>query len=137
MNYLFLPREVCESHYINCNVYFRGSMSNLVEDFIISPSEALLELFTKDQLFKIADHYEIELEDKRLKESTIRETIKTKLIEQAILIEMSDTGTASQIKPPVGLLTFEQQERLLLLQLEQERVKLEMECQRIELNRQR
>uniref|UniRef100_A0A8C1I8K6 Gypsy retrotransposon integrase-like protein 1 n=1 Tax=Cyprinus carpio TaxID=7962 RepID=A0A8C1I8K6_CYPCA len=105
-------------------------MSNLVEDFIVSPSEALLELFTKDQLFKIADHYEIELEDKRLKESTIRETIKTKLIEQAILIEMSDTATASQSKPPVNLLTFEQQERLLLLQLEQERVKLEMERER-------
>lgn len=80
-------------------------------------------------MFKIADHYEIELEDKRLKESTIRETLKTKLIEQAILVEMSDTATASQIKPPVGL-TFEQQEKLLLLQLEQERVKLEMERER-------
>lgn len=105
-------------------------MSNLVEDFIISPSRALLESFTKDQLFNIADHYKIELEDKRLKESTIRETIRTKLIEQAILIEMSDTATASQIKPPVDMLTFEQQERLLLLQLEQERVKLEMERER-------
>lgn len=35
-------------------------MSNLLDDFISSPCEALLDSCTKDQLFKIADHYGIE-----------------------------------------------------------------------------
>lgn len=100
-------------------------MSTLVEDFISSPSEALLDSCAKDQLLKIADHYGIEIGDKRVKDSTIRETLKTKLIEQSILFEMP--ATAGQVKPRVGSLTFEQQERLLLLQLEQERLKLEVE----------
>lgn len=100
-------------------------MSNLVEDFISSPSGALLDSCTKDQLFKIADHYGIEIGDRRVKDSTIREIPKTKLIEQSILFEMP--ATAGQVKPHVGSLTFEQQECLLLLQLEQERLKLEVE----------
>lgn len=99
-------------------------MSAVVEDFISSPSEALLDLCAKDQLFKIADHYGIEIGDKRVKDSTIRETLKTKLMEQSILFEIPATG---QVKSHVGSLTFEQQERLLLLQLEQERLKLEVE----------
>ncbi len=45
-------------------------MSNLVEDCIISPSEAVLESCAKDQLFFIADHYGIG--DRRVKDSTVR-----------------------------------------------------------------
>ncbi len=100
-------------------------MSNLVEDFISSPSEAVLDSCTKDQLFKIADHYGIEIGDRRVKDSTVRETLKTKLIEESILFEMP--ATAGQFKPQVSSLTFQQQERLLLLHIEQERVKLEVE----------
>lgn len=100
-------------------------MSNLVEDFISSPSEAVLDSCTKDQLFKIADHYGIEIGDRRVKDSTVRETLKTKLIEESILVEMP--ATAGQLKPQVSSLTFQQQERLMLLQIEQERVKLEVE----------
>ncbi len=51
-------------------------MSNLVEDFISSPSEAVLDSCTKDQLFFIADHYGIEIGDRRVKDSTVRETLK-------------------------------------------------------------
>lgn len=100
---------------------------NLVKEFISSPSGSLLDSCTKDQLFEIADHYKIELGDKRLKDSTIREVVKSKLIKKAVLAELSDTATTSQVKPHVSSLTFEQQERLLLLQLEQERLKLEVE----------
>lgn len=100
-------------------------MSSVVEDFISFPSETLLDSCTKDQLLKIADHYKIEIADKRVKDSTVRETIRTKLMEQSILCEMQ--ASASKTKPDVSSLTFEQQERLLLLQLEQERLKLEVE----------
>ncbi|XP_039504978.1 uncharacterized protein LOC120460978 [Pimephales promelas] len=100
---------------------------NLVKEFISSPCGSLLDSCTKDQLFEIADHYKIELGDKRLKDSTIREVVKSKLIKKAVLAELSDTATTSQVKPHVSSLTFEQQERLLLLQLEQERLKLEVE----------
>ncbi len=55
----------------------------------------------------------------------VRETLKNKLIEESILFEMP--ATASQLKPQISSLTFQQQERLLLLQIEQERVKLEVE----------
>ncbi len=101
-------------------------MSNLVEDFISSPSEAVLDSCTKDQ-FKIADHYGIEIGDRRVKDSTVIETLKTKLIEESILVEMP--ATAGQLKPQISSLTFQQQERLMLLQIEQERVKLEVECE--------
>ncbi len=100
-------------------------MSNLVEDFISFPSEALLDSCTKDQLFKIADHYGIEIGDRRVKDSTVRETLKTKLIEQSILFEKP--ATAGQVRPQVSSLTFQQQELLLLLQIEQEHMELEVE----------
>ncbi len=51
-----------------------------------------------------------------------------KLIEESILFEMP--ATAGQLKPQVSSLTFQQQERLLLLQIEQERVKLEVESEK-------
>lgn len=96
-------------------------MSNPVEDFISSPSEALLDSCRKDQLFKTADHYGIETEDKWLKD-TVRETFKTKLRGYDILIEKQDVAVSEPLKLSVAIgssLTFEQQERLLLLQLEQ------------------
>lgn len=42
-----------------------------IEQFIHAPSEELLEDFTKDQLLKLAAHYEIEItsSERRLKES--------------------------------------------------------------------
>lgn len=40
---------------------------------------------------------------------------------------MSNTASTGQVKPHVGILTFEQKERLLLLQLEHERLKLQVE----------
>ncbi len=41
-------------------------------------------------------------------------------IEKSALFEMP--ATAGQLKPQISSLTFQQQERLLLLQIEQERV---------------
>ena len=54
-----------------------------VEDFVRSPSEDLLEQCTKEQLLKIAEHFQIS--DKRLKE-TIKHTLKGRLLEEGILV---------------------------------------------------
>lgn len=95
-------------------------MSDAAEVFI-SPSEALFYSCTKVQLFRIAEHFKIVIEDKRVKEGIIRETLRTKIREQSILVEMA--AVAGQVKPPVSTFTFEQQERLLSLELEQGRLK--------------
>ena len=42
-----------------CVLLVRGLKMAQVEDFLEAPSKLLLEYCTKDQLLKIADHYEI------------------------------------------------------------------------------
>ena len=44
-------------------------MASTVDKFVDSPSVALLDQCTKDQLLLIAEKYEIEILDKKLKES--------------------------------------------------------------------
>lgn len=46
-------------------------MASLVESFIQDPSASLLDQCTKDQLFKIAEYYEVEIVDKKLNECKI------------------------------------------------------------------
>ena len=105
-------------------------MASVVEDFLSSPSEELLEQCTKDQLLKIAEHFQIEVLDKKLKD-TIKKTVKSKLLDDGVLLieEVTQKPVVSK-----GILTFEQQKELLLLQLEHERLKndrqLEMEVLR-------
>ena len=60
-------------------------MSSLVEDFMKSPSQELFEQFTKDQLVEIAQHFGIDIPDKRLKEN-VKIAVKNKLLEAEILI---------------------------------------------------
>ena len=42
-------------------------MASVLEDFVSSPSDELLEQCTKDQLLKIAEHFQIEVPDKKLR----------------------------------------------------------------------
>ncbi len=42
-------------------------MSSVLSTFVQAPSELALELCTKEQLFEIAEHYQIEIVDKKLK----------------------------------------------------------------------
>lgn len=42
-------------------------MASIVEEFVDSPSVALLDQCTKDQLLLIADKYELEMADKNKK----------------------------------------------------------------------
>ncbi|CAJ1071441.1 uncharacterized protein LOC115247517 [Xyrichtys novacula] len=120
-----------------------------VEDFLQNPMEDLLNTFTKEQLFKVADHFEVKVPSKALKDC-ILSTIKEHLVQLGVLpaaVEGSDAVSAPtpvlpavfpQVSPPeqplklvrpvagVGVsLTFDQQKELLTLQhkLEMERNK--------------
>lgn len=42
---------------------------SLVEEFVAAPSVELLEKCMKDQLVKLAEHFNLELTDKRLKQN--------------------------------------------------------------------
>uniref|UniRef100_A0A8D0AC21 CCHC-type domain-containing protein n=1 Tax=Sander lucioperca TaxID=283035 RepID=A0A8D0AC21_SANLU len=77
-------------------------MSSILSSFVQAPSEVALELCTKEQLIEIADHYQIEIADKKLKE-TVKARLKQGLREEGVLRGQS--------------LTFEQQ-RELQMQLE-------------------
>ena len=71
---------------------FRVTMASYVDEFIRFPSEELLDLGTKEQLLKVAEHYKVEISDKRLK-NYIRVILKANLMESGIL-EVT-TGPAS------------------------------------------
>ena len=45
-------------------LYLLVTKASNVDEFIRFPSEELLELCTKEQLLKIADHYQVEISDK-------------------------------------------------------------------------
>lgn len=94
-----------------------------VDVFFQAPSDHLLTQYTKDQLLKIADHYGIEIGDKRLKEN-IRAILKANLVESGILKkeEFQAQGTNAA-------LNFEQQKELLTMQLEYEKHKQQKELE--------
>ncbi|XP_036965434.1 uncharacterized protein LOC119025698 isoform X1 [Acanthopagrus latus] len=104
-------------------------MDDVVEAFVQAPTEALLDECTKDQLVKIAGHYNVEVGDKRVKE-TVKANLKFKLLKMNVL----DAGEAVSVSagaegapPPLAArpgagLSFERQKELLLL-----RMKLETE----------
>lgn len=96
---------------------FKGKMASILQNFIQSPSELALDLCTKEQLIEIAEHYDIEIGDKKLKE-IVRADLKQGLMEAGIL---GSQGASCQPSPPV--LTFEQQRELLQMQLELERLR--------------
>ena len=59
-------------------------MASIVDTFVDSPSVALLDQCTKDQLLLIAEKYEIEILDKRLKES-VKGSLMAGLLEQGMI----------------------------------------------------
>lgn len=56
-------------------------MSSLVDELIQAPSGEVLEKSTKDQLLKIAEHFRIEVPDKRAK-ARIKIFLLDKVVEQ-------------------------------------------------------
>lgn len=100
-----------------------------VEDFLRAPSEELLERCSRQQLVKIADHFEIDGSDKRMKEN-IKAIVRANLLDTGVIrpvfnvvgygLDVLEWPSASE----AGL-TFEQRRGLLLLQTEREKLALE------------
>ncbi|KAG8008875.1 hypothetical protein GBF38_011412 [Nibea albiflora] len=63
-------------------------MDGIVEKFVQHPSEELLEQCTKEQLIKIAQHFSVEVEPKRIKDN-LKSIIKANLQECGVLMDES------------------------------------------------
>ncbi|CAN9508185.1 unnamed protein product [Ophioblennius macclurei] len=112
-----------------------------IEDFVQAPCGDLLDSYTKEQLFQVADYYRVWITKKMNKEELLT-TLKGQLVESNILssvegasapvevTSLSDVASAGVSGPGKALspvlsgigtgLTFEQQKELLLLQLQHE-----------------
>ena len=73
-----------------------------VEEFIDAPSEELLSQCTKDQLLKIAEHYNIEIEpvDKRLKE-TLFQVLRENLFKKDVPVHKGQGALSNPTKSDV------------------------------------
>ncbi len=78
-----------------------------VEEFITSLSEELLDLCTKEQLLKIAEHYDIDVGSNMLKERQ-KAILRSNLIEREIWAEKSSVSLPI-LSMSTSNLTFEQQ----------------------------
>ena len=110
-----------------------------IEDFVTSPSDEFLDLCSKEQLLEIADHYKVDVGDRRRKTQTIKWVLMANLTEMGILPETGTEGSDSTVLPlpSQGQFSFEQQKELLLIQLEMERTKQQgvIEKERVEIEK--
>uniref|UniRef100_A0A3B5QIF6 CCHC-type domain-containing protein n=1 Tax=Xiphophorus maculatus TaxID=8083 RepID=A0A3B5QIF6_XIPMA len=88
-----------------------------VDGFLRDPSEEGLERCIREQLLKIAEHFKLEVSDKRPKDS-IRAIIKANLNDSSVLgpAKLQATGTWLDTDVFDSSLTFEQKQELPLLQ---------------------
>jgi len=99
-------------------------MDEIVEAFVAS--EALLDESTRYQLVKIAAHYNVDVGDKRVKE-TVKANFKLTLFKMNVLsagLAASVSAGTEGATPPLVLglgagLSFEQQKELLLFKTQQ------------------
>lgn len=94
---------------------------SILQSFVQSPSELALDLCNKEQLIEIAEHYQIEIVDRKLKES-VRAVLKQGLMEAGVFVGQSSSSQGASFQSS-STLTFEQQRELLRMQLELERLK--------------
>lgn len=93
-----------------------------------APSQELLERCSREQLVKIAEYYELDVGDARMKEN-IRAIVKANLFEAGVkrhkLLVAGAGLDASDVPSNEADLTFEQRRELLLLETERESKKLD------------
>lgn len=92
-------------------------MASVVDEFLHSPSDHLLSQCTKDQLLKIAEHYDIDISDKRLRDN-IKAILRANLLDAGVF--QKDEGI--QPSSVNAGLSFEQQKELLKLKLEHDKL---------------
>ncbi|KAG7471700.1 hypothetical protein JOB18_048960, partial [Solea senegalensis] len=97
-----------------------------VDEFLKAPSEELLDHCSREQLLRIAEHFQLEVGDKRMKEN-IKNIVKANLVDFGIFKAEThvDVPVARSSGCNDGGLTFEQRKELLLLQTEMEKLALE------------
>lgn len=98
------------------------------EAFTAAPSEEALESCTKKQLLELAEHYSVVGMDRRRKDD-IKAALKLKLCELGVLTSGRSPPVVCVPAQTQGL-TFEQQKELLLLQMEHEKLKCELEAKK-------
>ena len=74
------------------------TMASYIDEFIRFPSEEL-DLGTKEQLLKVAEHYKVEISDKRLN-NYIRLILKANLMERGILEVTTGPASAENLSSP-------------------------------------
>lgn len=98
-----------------------------VQTFLASPSEELLDCLTKENVRKVAEHFNIDLSvSKTCKVQDLRDYVKVKLEEKKVLCSVKGDDPITPVAPvtapvtpqPSDRLTFEQHKELLLLQNE-------------------
>lgn len=95
---------------------------SIVEEFIACPSKEAFEQCTKEQLLQLADYYQVEVSSSSKKEK-IKGSVKSKLVEQKILVE--EKLTASSFAPvSMEGLSFAERKELFMLQIEYDKYKV-------------
>ncbi|XP_060777490.1 uncharacterized protein LOC132886624 isoform X1 [Neoarius graeffei] len=100
-----------------------------VKDFIASPSEEILDQCTKDQLLKLAEHYQVEVNGQFAKDK-VKAIVKSNLVATGVLIEREPVSITSPLAISMEGLSFDQRKELLLLQIQHEKYKIEAEFQK-------
>lgn len=110
-----------------------------MEEFLRAPSEELLECCSREQLVRIAEHFNLDVGDKRMKEN-IKGIIKANLTHLGVfktkVHAVGPVGDSANLSgcSDVGL-TFEQRRELLLLQTEMEKLAVEKLRREAEMKR--
>lgn len=104
-----------------------------VEEFLKEPSEEPLEGFSREQLVYVAEYFNLDVGDKRMKEN-MKNIIKTNLFDQGCFKTGSVGDSDVCVRDDVTL-TFEQRKELLCLQTEMEKLAVEKLRRETELKR--
>lgn len=89
-----------------------------VEEFVKAPSEDVLNLFVKQQLWELVEHFKIGDVDKRIKKNELRSIVRNWLIENNFLI-ISAQKKHNVERNPMDIfsgLSFEQRKEILQIQ---------------------
>lgn len=71
-----------------------------VEDFLQNPSDGLLDVCTKDELIKLAEHFEIEIPGQARKDHILC-VVKENLVQSGVLSESSKGTDFRNVTPQV------------------------------------
>uniref|UniRef100_A0A3B4TE40 Gypsy retrotransposon integrase-like protein 1 n=1 Tax=Seriola dumerili TaxID=41447 RepID=A0A3B4TE40_SERDU len=96
-----------------------------ISEFVKAPSEDFLNKCTKEQLLKVAEHFEIDISDRRLKD-TVKSMLTANLTEMGVLaVEPGCPPDAGVSQPFIAEsnFTFEQQKEVLKMQLEHDKMR--------------